>query len=215
MIPANAIPRNNWLVTRCWSPHSVLSERDPAALLPSGRSAARRDSKCSRLGRNAPSTNTKQAAPELSHHHSRKAKSRNRHHRQSSENGSSSSSSSGTSSSLSSESSNSDARRKKRKSKRHKRHKRHSKSQDSSFLNTPFTTMVPTPSRREVRWIKRGKYAHFEKLLSSLDDPSSLPGGKQEKGKNMRQVCDLAGWKHGTSSSLFGSRSLPRWHWSW
>lgn len=41
--------------------------------------------------------------------------------------------------------------------------------------------------------IKRGKYAHFEKLLSPLDDPSSLPGGKQ-KGKNMRQVCDLGSW---------------------
>ena len=146
-----------------------------------------------------PATNTKQAAPEQSHHRARKAKSGKRRHRrssssESSDTSSSSSSSSRSSSSSSSESSNSDARGKKRKSKRHKRNKRHSKSRDSSFLNAPFTTIVPTPSRREVRRIKRGKYAHFEKLLSPLDDLPSLPGGKQKISKYMRQVCDLSSW---------------------
>ena len=38
----------------------------------------------------------------------------------------------------------------KSKSKRHKRH-HHSRSRDHSF-----TTMIPTPSKREVKWIKRG-----------------------------------------------------------
>ncbi|KAL5463980.1 hypothetical protein EMCRGX_G032933 [Ephydatia muelleri] len=96
--------------------------------------------------------------------------------------------------SSSSESSDSDARRKKRKSKskRHKRH-HHSKSRDRSSLNAPFTTMVPTPSRREVKRIKKGKYAHFDKLLSPIDDLFSLPVGKR-KGKDRRQVCDLGSW---------------------
>ena len=102
--------------------------------------------------------------------------------------------SSSSSGSSSSESSDSDARRKKRKSKskRHKRH-HHSKSRDRSSLNAPFTTMVPTPSRREVKRIKKGKYAHFDKLLSPTDDPFSLPVGKR-KGKDRRQVRDLGSW---------------------
>ena len=102
--------------------------------------------------------------------------------------------SSSSSGSSSSESSDSDARRKKRKSKskRHKRH-HHSKSRDRSSLNAPFTTMVPTPSRREAKRIKKGKYAHFDKLLSPIDDPFSLPVGKR-KGKDRRQVCDLGSW---------------------
>ena len=66
-----------------------------------------------------PATNTKQAAPEQSHHRSRKAKSWKRCHRRSSSS-ESSSSSSGTSSSSSSESSDSNTRRIKWKSKRHK-----------------------------------------------------------------------------------------------
>ena len=53
--------------------------------------------------------------------------------------------------------------------------------------------MVPTPSRREVKRIKKGKYAHFDKLLSPIDDPFSLPVGKR-KGKDRRQVCDLGSW---------------------
>ena len=165
----------------------MLSERDPAA-------TPRRDSKCSRLGGNAPSCNQHKAS------RSRKVSpplqvgnERERHHRQSSESSSRSSSSSRTSSSSSFESSDSDARRKKRKSKRHKRHKRHSMSQDSSFLNAPLTTMVPTPSRREVRRIKRGKYAHFEKLLSPLDDPSASPAGSRRARTCVRSATWLAG----------------------
>eukprot|EP00731_Ephydatia_muelleri_P033695 Em0035g32a len=104
-----------------------------------------------------------------------------------------SSSSSSSSESSSPESSDSDARRKKRKSKskRHKRH-HHSKSRDRSCLNAPFTIMVPTPSRREVKRIKKGKYAHFDKLLSPVDDLSSLSVGKR-KGKDRRQsiICQL------------------------
>ena len=62
--------------------------------------------------------------------------------------------------------------------------------------------MVPSPLRREVRMIKKGKYAHFEKLLSPLEDPSSLPGGKQKKSKYMRQVCDLGSWLAGSMEHL-------------
>ena len=62
-----------------------------------------------------------------------------------------------------------------------------------SFSNAPFITMVPTPSKREGKRIKRGKYAHFDKLLSPIDDPSSLPAGKR-KGKDRCQVSDLGSW---------------------
>ena len=124
-----------------------------------------------------------------------------------------SSSSSSSSESSSSESSDSDARRKKRKSKsiRHKRH-HHSKSRDRSCLNAPFTTMVPTPSRREVKRIKKGKYAHFDKLLSPIDDLSSLSVGKR-KGKDRRQVCDLGSWFEAWNILIAIRIQTP--HWSW
>ena len=121
-----------------------------------------------------------------------KSSTRKQRHRRSTSSASSSDSSSSSENS-SSESSDSDAHRKKpkSKSKRHKRH-HHSKSRDCSSLNAPFTTMVSTPSRHEVKRIKK-VYAHFNKLLSPVDDPSSHPVGKH-KGKDRRQACDLGSW---------------------
>eukprot|EP00731_Ephydatia_muelleri_P001040 Em0001g1040a len=110
----------------------------------------------------------KQAAPEQSHHRSRKAKSKKRLHRRSSSSESIDTSSS-SSSSLSSESSDSDAHRKKRK---FKRHKRHSKLRNSSFLNLHHHGSFPFEARK---------------------DPSSLPGGKQKKSKYMRQIRTSTG----------------------
>ena len=85
---------------------------------------------------------------------------------------------------------------------------------DSSFLDAPFTTMVPTFSWREVKRIKKGKYAHFETSLSHDDPGSSLPGGEQRKGKHQRSYVDTdaksltsaAGWRRGISLSPPGSR---------
>ena len=73
--------------------------------------------------------------------------------------------------SSSSESSDSDAYKMKFK-RRERTH--HSRSQESSFLNAPLLPSLPCPysSRHEV---KRGKHAHFDKLPSPIDDPSSLP----------------------------------------
>ena len=48
--------------------------------------------------------------------------------------------------------------------------------------------MVPTPLRCEVKRIKKGKYAHFDKLLPPVYDPSS------RKGKDRCQVCNLGSW---------------------
>eukprot|EP00731_Ephydatia_muelleri_P017504 Em0010g602a len=99
----------------------------------------------------------------------------------------------GSSSSSSSESSDSDARKKKQKSKSSGTRGTITPGPGHSFSNAPFIMMVPTPSKREVKKIKRGKYAHFDKLLSPIDDPSSLPAGKR-KGKDRCQVSDLGSW---------------------
>ena len=77
---------------------------------------------------------------------------------------------------------------------RDKKRRRRSRLRVSSFLDAPFTAMVPTPSRREVRKIKKGKYARFDKLFSPVDDLLTVAGGKQQKKKNTRQVCDLGSW---------------------
>ena len=45
-----------------------------------------------------------------------------------------------------------------------------------------------------MRKIKKGKYARFDKLLSPVDDLLTVTGGKQQKKKNTRQVCDLGSW---------------------
>ena len=67
---------------------------------------------------------------------------------------------------------------------------------DSSFLDAPFdfTTMVPTPSRREVNRIKKGKYAHFETSLSHRRSRFLTPRREAKKGKHRRQVSDLGRW---------------------
>ena len=65
---------------------------------------------------------------------------------------------------------------------------------DSSFLDAPFTTMVPTPSRREVKRIKKGKYAHFETSLSHRRSRFLTPRREAKKGKHRRQVSDLGSW---------------------
>ena len=99
--------------------------------------------------------------------------------------------------------------------KKFNQHKRthQSRSRDSSFLSIPFTTMVPTPSRRDVKRIKRGRHAHFNKLLFCIDDPSSLPGRKQ-RNRHM-SLTSTAGWRHGKSLSPSGSRLPPKLQWSW
>ena len=97
--------------------HSFSAKRSVKEILlprPSGRSAARRDSKCFRSGGNAPSCNQHKAS--RSRTVSPLLQEGKRRHRRSS----SSESSSNSPSSSSSESSDSDARRKKRKSERHK-----------------------------------------------------------------------------------------------
>jgi hypothetical protein len=65
---------------------------------------------------------------------------------------------------------------------------------DSSFLDAPFTTMVPTPSRREVKRIKKGTYAHFETSLSHRRSRFLTPRREAKKGKHRRQVSDLGSW---------------------
>ncbi|KAL5515952.1 hypothetical protein EMCRGX_G001203 [Ephydatia muelleri] len=97
----------------------------------------------------------KQAAPEQTHHRSRKAKSKKRLHRRSSSSESIDTSSS-SSSSLSSESSDSDAHRKKRK---FPSGTSGTPSRGTAISST-FTTMVPSPLRREVRTIKNWTYSH-------------------------------------------------------
>ena len=197
MVPAKhrraaPIARNTWHATRCWRPEPTA----PA------RSARRKRSRChapagaAQLGgiqrqgvpvlkethppaptQSKPLPNSLTTAPGKQRV---RVHGKRRHRRSSSsERSDTSSSISSSPSSSSSLSPDSDARRKKRKSKRHKRHKRHSMSLDSSFLNAPFTTMVPTPSRREVRRIKRGKYPrkkscmfHACKILHEMHDAS-------------------------------------------
>eukprot|EP00731_Ephydatia_muelleri_P033672 Em0035g9a len=114
-----------------------------------------------------------------------------------------SSSSSSSSESSSSESSDSDARRKKRKSKskRHKRH-HHSKSRDRRCLNAPFTTMVPTPSRREVKRIKKAslKYDKLFRQAAARDNQQALRWDVLKE--------DLLGHQHSTQQPLLAAVTM-------
>ena len=40
----------------------------------------------------------------------------------------------------------------------------------------PLLPSLPCPYPLEAREVKRGKHAHFDKLPSPIDDPSSLAG---------------------------------------
>ncbi|KAL5486695.1 hypothetical protein EMCRGX_G019209 [Ephydatia muelleri] len=117
--------------------------------------------------------------------------------RQSSSSSSDSSSESTSSSSESSDSEDtaSDSDRRRRRNKRHRRCHRSRPTHCHGFpqvLASPFISCAPTPNRREIRKIKRGKYVLFDKLLPPLDDGQM--GQAAKKGCTKRQVSDLSSW---------------------
>ena len=103
---------------------------------------------------------------------------------------SSSKSTSSSSASSDSEDTLSDSDRCHRRRRRAKRHWRHLRSAHGhsypQVLASPFISCVPTPDKRAIRKIKKGKYVLFDKLLSSLDDRQV--GQAAKKGTTRRQV---------------------------
>ena len=131
---------------------------------------------------------------------SERASGSKRSRRQSSSSSSDSSSESTSSSSESSDSedSASDSDRRRSRRRRNKRHRRRHRSRPThchafpQVLASPFISCAPTPNRREIRKIKRGKYVLFDKLLTPLDDGQM--GQAAKKGCTKRQVSDLSSW---------------------
>ena len=116
---------------------------------------------------------------------------RSRRQSSSSSSDSSSESTSSSSESSDSEDSASDSDRRRR-NKRHRRRHRSRSTHCHGFPQALASPCAPTPNRREIRKIKRGKYVLFDKLLPPLDDGQM--GQAAKKGCTKRQVSDLSSW---------------------
>ncbi|KAL5484652.1 hypothetical protein EMCRGX_G021183 [Ephydatia muelleri] len=80
-----------------------------------------------------------------------------------------------------------------RRAKRHRRHLRSAHGHSyHQVLASPYISCVPTPDKRAIRKIKKGKYVLFDKLLPPLDD--GQVGQAAKKGTTRRQVSDLSSW---------------------
>ena len=123
---------------------------------------------------------------------------RSRHQPSSASSESSSESTSSSSESSDSEDTSSDSDRRRRRRRRDKRHRRHRRSAHGhrqtypQVLASPFISCVPTPDKRAIRKIRKGKYVIFDTLLPPLDD--GQVGQAAKKGTNRRQVTDLSSW---------------------
>ena len=123
---------------------------------------------------------------------------RSRHQPSSASSESSSESTSSSSESSDSEDTSSDSDRRRRRRRRDKRHRRHRRSAHGhrqtypQVLASPLISCVPTPDKRAIRKIRKGKYVIFDTLLPPLDD--GQVGQAAKKGTNRRQVTNLSSW---------------------
>ena len=136
----------------------------------------------------------------------------------------SSPSSSSTSLSDSSESDSSATNSSSSSSSRHRHHRyrrRHKRHREFKWANgeSPFLSCAPTPSRRTIQRIRKGKYVNFDLLLCSADDivaahlPQALPTARRSKKKTAkRSVTDPQSWMEAWNVYLlFWTHTDPSW----
>ena len=132
---------------------------------------------------------------------------------------SSSESTNSSSESSDSEDTSSDSDRRHRRRRSAKRHLKHLRSAHShsypQVLASPFISCVPTPDKRAIRKIKKGKYVLFDKLLPPLDDGQvGQPIGGQEGHHQAaglgRAYTSAPGWRPGTYLRPLASRRHHR-----